>query len=57
MLHYNVPFADLYMEVRPDCRKRGYGTFILQEVQKECYLAGRVSAARCPIKTLRRAQH
>jgi GNAT superfamily N-acetyltransferase len=46
MLHYNVPFADLYMEVREDRRRRGYGTFILQEVKKACYLAGRVPAAR-----------
>jgi GNAT superfamily N-acetyltransferase len=50
MLHYNVPFADLYMEVRKDCRRQGYGTFILQEVQKACYLAGRVPSARCQIK-------
>jgi GNAT superfamily N-acetyltransferase len=46
MLHYNVPFADLYMEVREDRRRRGYGSFILQEVKKACYLAGRVPAAR-----------
>jgi GNAT superfamily N-acetyltransferase len=52
MLHYNVPFADLYMEVRKDRRRQGYGTFILQELQKECYLAGRVPAARCQIKNL-----
>jgi hypothetical protein len=52
MLHYNVPFADLYMEVRPDCRRQGYGTFILQELQKDCYLAGRVPAARCQIKNV-----
>jgi GNAT superfamily N-acetyltransferase len=52
MLHYNAPFADLYMEVRPDCRRQGYGTFILQEVQKACYLAGRVPAARSPITNL-----
>lgn len=45
-LHYNPPFADLYMEVRPDCRRRGFGAFILQEVKKACYLAGRVPAAR-----------
>ena len=50
MLHYNVPFADLYMEVRKDCRRQGYGTYILQELQKACYLAGRVPAARCQIK-------
>jgi len=52
MLHYNAPFADLYMEVRKDCRRQGYGTFILQELQKECYLAGRVPAARCQIKNV-----
>jgi GNAT superfamily N-acetyltransferase len=52
MLHYNVPFADLYMEVRPDCRRRGYGAFILQELQRECYVAGRVPAARCQIKNV-----
>jgi len=50
MLHYNKPFADLYMEVRTDCRMRGYGTYLLQEVKKECYLAGRVPAARCDIR-------
>jgi GNAT superfamily N-acetyltransferase len=49
LTHYNPPFADLYMEVRPDCRGRGYASFILQEVKKACYLAGRVPAARCPI--------
>jgi GNAT superfamily N-acetyltransferase len=52
MLHYNAPFADLYMEVRKDCRRQGYGTFILQELQKDCYLAGRVPAARCQIKNV-----
>jgi GNAT superfamily N-acetyltransferase len=52
MLHYNVPFADLYMEVRKDHRRQGYGTFILQELQKACYLAGRVPAARCAVKNL-----
>jgi GNAT superfamily N-acetyltransferase len=50
MLHYNKPFADLYMEVRPDCRNRGFGSFLLQEVKKECYLAGRVPAARCGLR-------
>lgn len=45
--HYNMPFADLYMEVREDCRKRGLGSLLIQEVKKACYLAGRVPAARC----------
>jgi GNAT superfamily N-acetyltransferase len=50
MLHYNVPFADLYMEVTEDRRRQGYGTFILQEVKKACYLAGRVPAARTDLQ-------
>jgi hypothetical protein len=50
MLHYNLPFADLYMEVREDRRRRGCGAFILQEVKKACYLAGRVPAARTDLQ-------
>src|SRR5688572_5637576 len=26
-LHYNMPFADIYMEVREDCRRKGFGSF------------------------------
>ena len=50
MLHYNKPFADLYMEVREDCRRRGFGSFLLQEVKKACYIAGRVPAARTDVR-------
>jgi GNAT superfamily N-acetyltransferase len=49
LTHYNRPFADLFMEVKEDSRERGLATFLLQEVKKECYLAGRVPAARCDI--------
>ncbi len=45
-LHYNMPFADLYMEVREDCRRKGLGSFLIQELKKQCYLSGRVPAAR-----------
>src|SRR5439155_1727953 len=57
MLHYNMPFADLYMEVRKDRRGRGLGSCILQEVQKECYLAGRVPAARTGLQEQTHAAH
>ncbi len=50
LLHYNMPFADLYMEVREDSRRKGLGNYLLQEIKKECYLAGRVPAARCQIE-------
>ena len=49
LLHYNKPFSDLYMEVIEDMRKRGIGSFLIQEIKKECYLAGRIPAARCNI--------
>lgn len=52
LLHYNLPFADLYMEVRQDCRRQGLGSFLLQEVKKQCYLSGRVPAARCDIENI-----
>lgn len=50
LLHYNFPFADLYMEVHPKYRQQGLGTYIIQELKKACYRAGRVPAARCNIK-------
>ncbi len=49
LTHYNEPFADLYMEVRPDQRGQGLAGYILQEIKKECYKAERVPAARCNI--------
>ena len=48
-LHYNPPFADLYMEVAPGYRRRGVGTFLVQELIRACYAAGRVPAARTGI--------
>lgn len=49
LLHYNEPFADLYMEVDPAFRRRGFAVPILQEIKKICYLAGRIPSARCNI--------
>lgn len=50
LLHYNKPFADLYMETAKAHRNKGYASYILQELKKACYQAGRVPAARCSIK-------
>jgi GNAT superfamily N-acetyltransferase len=52
LLHYNMPFADLYMEVREDCRRRGLGSFLIQGIKEQCYLAGRVPAARTGIENV-----
>ena len=52
MLHYNIPFADLYMKVRSDQRQQGLGCLLIQELIRECYLSGRVPAARCDLTNL-----
>jgi GNAT superfamily N-acetyltransferase len=49
MLNYNKPYADIYMEVKEPFRQKGFGSLIIQELKKECYLMGRVPAARCNI--------
>jgi GNAT superfamily N-acetyltransferase len=49
LLHYNPPFADLYMEVKPSHRRQGIGAWLVQCLITECYLAGRVPAARCNV--------
>ncbi len=48
--HYNAPFADLYMEVKENCRKKGFGAYIIQELKKVTYQAGKVPAARCNLQ-------
>jgi GNAT superfamily N-acetyltransferase len=49
LTHYNMPFSDLYMEVKEEARKKGLGSYLIQEIKKESYLAGRIPAARCNI--------
>ena len=46
LTHYNFPYADIYMEVKESERKKGFGSFLVQEVKKQCYINGRVPAAR-----------
>lgn len=52
MLNYNIPYADIYMEVKEEFRKSGFGALIVQELKKEIYLLGRKPAARCNINNL-----
>jgi GNAT superfamily N-acetyltransferase len=46
LTHYNPPYADLYMEVAEPMRRKGYGSFLIQELKKVCYEAGKKPAAR-----------
>ncbi len=52
LTHYNAPYADLYMEVRPDARRRGFGALALQGVKQGCYADGLVPAARTGVANL-----
>lgn len=49
MLNYNKPYADIYMDVKEPFRKKGFGSFLIQELKKEIYQMERVPAARCNI--------
>ena len=47
LFHYNRPYADIYMEVREEFRRRGIGAFIVQELKRVCYEGGFKPGARC----------
>ena len=47
LFHYNRPYGDIYMEVKEPFRRRGLGSYLVQELKRECYEAGSVPAARC----------
>jgi len=49
LLNYNMPYADIYMDVKEHVRQKGFGSLIVQELKKEIYLRRRVPAARCNI--------
>ncbi|MEO8450990.1 MAG: GNAT family N-acetyltransferase [Gemmatimonadota bacterium] len=50
--HYNPPYGDLYMEVAPEHRRKGYASYLLQELKRIGYETGHVPAARCQIENL-----
>ena len=47
LFHYNVPYGDIYMAVAESFRRRGYGSYLVQELKRTCYEMGRIPAARC----------
>jgi GNAT superfamily N-acetyltransferase len=61
LCHYNPPYGDVYMEVDERYRRRGFGSYLVQEVKRLCRERGRVPAARTNIvnvasrRTLERA--
>lgn len=61
LFHYNPPYGDLYMEVAAPYQRRGYGSYLIQELKRIGYEGGHVPAARCHVdnvasrRTLQRA--
>ena len=47
LFHYNAPYGDIYMEVSEPFRRRGIGTYLVQELKRACYELGAVPCARC----------
>ena len=47
LTHYNPPYADLYMAVVPESRRRGVGSYLVQELRRVCRERGLTPAARC----------
>jgi GNAT superfamily N-acetyltransferase len=52
LTHYNPPYADLHMEVRPDVRRRGFGALVLQAVKARCHARALIPAARTGVANL-----
>lgn len=48
--HYNPPYGDLFMEVSESHRRRGYGSYLVQELKRVAYEMGRIPAARCNVE-------
>jgi GNAT superfamily N-acetyltransferase len=61
LYHYNRPYGDIYMSVAENFRRRGLGSYLVQELKRICYEGGSVPAARCNVdnipsrKTLQKA--
>jgi len=47
LFHYNRPYGDIYMEVTEAFRRRGLGSYLVQELKRACYEFGAVPCARC----------
>jgi GNAT superfamily N-acetyltransferase len=61
LYHYNRPYGDIYMDVAEPYRRRGFGSYLVQELKRVCRALGSVPAARCNVgnvasrKTLQKA--
>jgi GNAT superfamily N-acetyltransferase len=47
LFHYNVPYADIYMETLEPVKNRGFGSYLVQELKRSAYALGSIPCARC----------
>ena len=47
--HFNPPYGDVSMEVAEPFWRRGYGSYLVQELKRTSYEMGRIPAARCNV--------
>jgi len=47
LFHYNRPYGDIYMDVAEPFRRRGLGSYLVQELKRACYELGAIPCARC----------
>jgi GNAT superfamily N-acetyltransferase len=52
LFHYNRPYGDIYMEVDEPFRKRGLGSYLVQELKRICCEQGSTPSARCSPKNI-----
>jgi GNAT superfamily N-acetyltransferase len=52
LFHYNRPYGDIYMEVAEPFRRRGFGSYIVQELKRLAYEVGAIPAARCDTRNV-----
>jgi GNAT superfamily N-acetyltransferase len=45
--HYNRPYGDLWMEIAEPFRRKGLGSYLVQELKAQCRARGGIPAARC----------
>ena len=47
LFHYNQPYCDLAMEIAEPFRRRGFGSYLVQELKRAAYQLGSLPCARC----------
>jgi GNAT superfamily N-acetyltransferase len=47
LCHYNPPYGDVFMTVVEGARQKGIGSYLVQELKRVCYEAGKKPSTRC----------